>query len=160
MTLIDGPSAFGLAAMSLVCGSAWRLGGPLERRGAAWIAAAWVMTPLLQVLSGDYDPVLLFGVVDVTTLLGLATLTWRSGRVWPMVAVGAQALGVGVHLVRLLQPHMSAWTYLTALTLAAYVLLTALAAGTWTHARRSRRLRRKQSTRRPQDEVAGPSLGG
>ena len=138
MQLIDGPSAFGLTAMSLVCGSAWRFGGSLERRGAAWIAAAWVMTPLLQVLTGDYDPVLLFALVDVTTLLGLAALTWRSGRVWPMVAVAAQALGVGVHLVRLLQPRMSAWSYLTALTLAAYVLLAALAAGTWTHVRRRR----------------------
>lgn len=157
MTLIDGPSAFGLTVMSLVCGSAWRFGGALERRGAAWIGAAWVMTPLLQVLTGDYDPVLLFGVVDVTALLGLAALTWRSGRVWPMVAVAAQALGVGVDLVRVFQVHMNAWSYLTALTLAAYVLLGALAAGTWTHARTMRRAR---SASDASGEVAGPSLGG
>lgn len=159
MKLIDGPSAFGLAAMSLVCGSAWWFGGPLERRGAAWIAAAWVMTPLLQVLTGDYDPVVLFSVVDVTTLLGLAALTWRSGRAWPMVAVGAQALGTGVDLVRLFQPHMNAWSYLTALTLAAYVLLAALAAGTWTHARALRR-GRESSTSDPQVEVVRPRIGG
>ena len=102
---------------------------------------------------------MLFGLVDLATLLGLAALTWRSGRVWPMVAVGAQALGVGVHLVRLFQPHMSAWSDLTALTLAAYVLLGSLAAGTWTHARRERRLRRERSTGDPQEKVAGPNIG-
>lgn len=143
MTLIDVPSGIGLIAVSLACGAAWRFGGPLERRGAAWIGASWVMTPLLQVLTGDYDPVSLFAVVDVTELLGLSALTWRSGRVWPVVAVGAQSLALGVDLVRLFLPRMSAWTYVTALSFTAYVLLLALLSGVWTVWRARRRDRRE-----------------
>lgn len=132
------PVIAGLFAVTTVCGAALVVGGRLERWSAAWIWAAWVFTPLLQALSGRFDPARLFTVVDATMLLVLATLAWRSGRTWPVAAVAAQALALAIDLLRLVRP-MGSYEYVTALTVTAYALLLALATGTWTTWRRRER---------------------
>ncbi|MBE7217040.1 MAG: hypothetical protein INR64_01060 [Caulobacteraceae bacterium] len=131
------PVLTGLVAVTVVAAAALAFGGSLERRGAGWIWAAWVMTPLLQALTGEFDPALLFGVVDATMLVVLAGLAWRSNRTWPVAAVAAQALSLAIDLLRLVVP-MGSYVYVTALTVSAYALLAALAAGTWTSWRRRR----------------------
>ena len=128
-------AAFGLAAATLVCAAVSAVGGRVERRGAAWIWCAWVTTPLLQGLSGRFDPAALFLLVDLGELAGLAALTWRSGRAWPVVAMAVQGLAAAIDLVRLVQPSLPAWTYITALTVCAYALLACLIAGAWNHRR-------------------------
>lgn len=133
------PASIGLVAVTTVCGLAMMFGEALERRAALWILAAWVATPFLQVLSGALDPVLLFTAVDVVTFGALLALGWRSGRRWPGWALAVQGTGVAIHLARLVDPGMSARTYLTALTVAAYCLLLSLALGTWSSWRRRRR---------------------
>lgn len=131
-------AAFGLLVATMACGLCAWMGGGLERRGALWIWVAWAMTPLLQGLTSSYDPAALFLLVDVGELTGLAALTWRSGRVWPVAAVAVQGLAVSVDLLRLAQPRLPAWTYITALTVCAYALLPCLAAGAWSYRRRHR----------------------
>ena len=122
------PPLFGLCMVTLVCVAALVWGRPLERRAAVWVWAGWVMTPLLQRLTGALDPALLFAFVDFGVLAGLSALVWRSGRNWPTVAVAAQATALAIDLLRLVRP-MQAYVYVTALAVAAYVLLGALAAG-------------------------------
>ena len=127
----SAPVLTGAAAVTVVAGAAVAFGGALERRAAAWIWAAWMMTPLLQALSGEFDPAMLFAVVDATMLMILTGLAWRSGRTWTLAAVAAQALSLVIDLVRLAAPFGS-YAYLTALAVAAYGLLAALAWGVWT----------------------------
>ena len=107
-------------------------GGASERYAMAVAALGWVASLAFQAVSGVRDP--LFGLlaIDLIAFVALLGLVWRSRRVWPLAAVGFQGLAAGVDIVRFASPRMHDWGYLTALAVAGYGLLGAIAVGTWT----------------------------
>lgn len=128
----------GLAAMLLTCGAAWRWGGRLERRTAAVIAAAWVFTIAAQRVAGHAAPVAALATADAAVFGALLALSWGDREGWMIYAVACQGVALAVHAIRIWTPSMTAWTYLTALAVASYGLLLALAWGVWLHSRRAR----------------------
>lgn len=131
-------SQVGLVVMLAVCAAALRWGGRLERRTAVLIAAAWIATLVAQVVTGHVAPVGVLAAMDVAVFLALLALSWRDRAGWTIFAVACQGVAVGVHVLRLLSPSMSTWTYLTALAICSYGLLITLAWGTWASHRERR----------------------
>ena len=131
---------YGLAGIGVLLGvglfAAIR-GGPAERYAMAVAALGWVASLAIQAVAGVRDP--LFGLlaIDFTAFVALVGLVWRSKRRWPLAAVGFQGLAVGVDLVRFASPQLNGRAYLTALAVAGYGLLGAIAVGSSTARRRS-----------------------
>lgn len=69
--------------------------------------------------------------LDVVFLGALVMLCWKAPHPWPVWAFGFQLLSVMVHVSVLQSPYMSRGTYFTAVTLVAYGVLLALAAGAY-----------------------------
>ena len=132
-------SQVGLVVMLAVCGAALRWGGRPERRGAVLIGAAWIGLLVAQRLLGQVAPVVTLLAMDAVVFAMLLLINWTDRSEWLVYALACQGVALGVHLIRLLSPAMSKWTYLTALAIASYGLLLCLGWGTWT-AWRERRL--------------------
>ena len=66
-------------------------------------------------------------------------LALRSNRVWPIVCAGAQCVAVGGHIAALVLGSIVA-AYWAMTQVSGYVQIVALAAGTWAHWRRRRRV--------------------
>ena len=121
----------GVAALLCVGTYALIRGGAAERYAMVVTALGWIASLALQGLMGVRDPLFGLTVIDLAAFVALLGLVWRSERRWPLAAVGFQGLAVGVDLVRIVSPHLSGWAYLTALAVAGYGLLSAIAVGTF-----------------------------
>ncbi len=124
-------SQVGLAVLALVGVFALGSGGPLERHAMGVVALGWLASLGAQAFLGVFDPVLAFMMIDAAALTALVGLTWRSGRLWPLFAVGFQGLATAIDLMRFANPRLDALTYLTALAVAGSGLLAAIVVGTW-----------------------------
>lgn len=129
----------GLALMALICGAAFWQGGRWERLAAAgfvlgvltsvavkdrhWIGVQWAML-----------------AVDVGYLGLLVVIAFASDRFWPIAASGFQLLGVVTHAARLIDPHVGAWAYITAGVIWTWLIMGALALGTYNYWRDRRQL--------------------
>lgn len=122
----------GIAALLSVGLFALIRGGPAERYAMAVAAMGWVASLALQAVSGVKDPLEGLLGIDVAAFAALIGLVWRSRKSWPLAAVGFQGLAAAVDLVRLASPRLNSWAYLTALALAGYGLLAAIAFGVFT----------------------------
>ncbi len=132
-------SQVGLVVMLAVCGAALRWGGRPERRAAVLIGVAWIALLAAQRVLGQVAPVATLLAMDAAVFVLLLLINWTDREEWLVYGLACQGVALGVHVIRLLSPAMSKWTYLTALAVSSYGLLLCLAWGTW-NARRSRRL--------------------
>lgn len=120
-----------------VCGAALWKGRWEERLTGAAFLAGWVVTLLLRDRSWSGTQWGGFAV-DVVFLLIVTGVALKSRRYWPMAAAGFQLLGVVTHAARLIDPHVGAWAYITAGVIWTWLIMGALAVGTYNRWRERR----------------------
>lgn len=120
----------GSGVILLICGSALWKGDRLEQWGGGLCFMAWLATILIQDdVSADIEQFALLGV-DFAMLAALGFLAWKAERSWPVWAAACQAITVAVHLAKMVDFRIPEVAYLSALVLASYGVLVALAVGT------------------------------
>lgn len=116
--------------ITLICTVSLWLGGASERWAAGVIFCGWLASWVLAKTSpGGYGDGV--AVVDVILLAVLVVIALRSSRYWPLWAAGFHLLAVMTHWAHLLDPSVGSWTYQTAGIIWGYLLVGALAFGTW-----------------------------
>ncbi len=134
-------SQIGAAVIVLVCGFALWKGGRAEQWAGGILIVAWLGTILIQdqTDSVGFHPLDL--VVDASVLAALGTIAWRSDRNWPIWASACQAINLATHLAFALDLRIPETAYYSALALASYGVLVALAVGTFLAWRESEALK-------------------
>ena len=120
-----------------VCAFAIAKGDRPERLAAGALVIAWLASLTLR---SDFDPsgsVWLVMAIDVTILVMMLGLGWKTDRTWPIWAAGFQAIAVLVHVVVLIDVRIRAIAYISANTIGSYGVLICVAAGA-VHAWRTR----------------------
>jgi hypothetical protein len=69
--------------------------------------------------------------IDTANLILFLLVALRSGRYWPLFAAAFQLLAVITHVASTMDRHLSAWAAITASVIWTYLILGALAVGTW-----------------------------
>jgi hypothetical protein len=116
--------------ITLVSAAALWVGGLTERLGAAAIFFGWIAS-LVMARVGPNGHATGVAVVDLLLLLVLIALALKSPRYWPLWAAGFHLLAVVTHWMHRLDPSLGNWTYVTAGIIWGYLLVGALAFGTW-----------------------------
>lgn len=128
-------TVYSVAAIVCLCGllvaAIWR-GGPTEQAGAGLAALAWGATAFVTAQVADY--VVWLAVIDFVTLVAFGVLTWRSSRDWPIIATAFQGVSLAMNLFYLFDPEIEPTLYFTALAVASFGVLGAIAYGVYTHA--------------------------
>ena len=120
----------GSGVILLICGTALWKGDRLEQWGGGLCFMAWLATILIQDdVSAHLEEYALLGV-DCAMLAALGFLAWKAERSWPVWAAACQAITVAVHLAKMVDFRIPEVAYLSALVLASYGVLVALAVGT------------------------------
>ena len=139
-----------LALFAAISLAACFVGGPPERFLGV-IFLIWIPLDRIEhFLYGRpmYDHVDPFHVAtDTTVMLLLMWLALRANRLWPIICAGAQCVAVGGHLAAALMGVVMA-PYWAMMQVSGYVQIIALAAGTWAHWWRKRRVGPYRSWRR------------
>lgn len=124
-----------LAAFALLlCLAGWGAvvrGGPLERRGAALFAVAWLASLGAQAIFRQPSPGPWLPILDLAVLVALARMAWRSPRPWPVYACGFQTLIVAGDLAKWVNPNLDVRLHLTLLAAMAFGAVGMLALGAW-----------------------------
>ena len=115
-----------LAATCLAAG--WRGERP-EKIGAGLVAAAWVLSTLVERRHNWLEPQYGILAVDITTMVGLAALAYWSRRGWAICAAGFQTIAVLTHLVFLINPQALYRAYYMSNFSIGFLLLGAILAG-------------------------------
>lgn len=113
-----------------VCLAALWVGGRNERI----VSAAQLLNVAvyrLFAMSSWSEPEYLVLAADIGFLLVLAALAMRATRWWLLWATAFQLLIVVIHLAMIADPSVRARSYATGTIIWAYLVLTALAVGTW-----------------------------
>ena len=119
----------GSAALAVtVAAAVWRGERP-ERVGAAIIAAAWIVTPFVELRRSWYEPQWGIFTVDVLNFLALAGLAFVYDRRWPICAAGFQLVTVLTHVAFLINPHALYRGYFYVNFAMGYLLLGSLLGG-------------------------------
>ena len=121
----------GSAVIVLICGAALWKGDRLEQWGGGLCFLAWLASLLIQDdASLDLQEYAMLGV-DFAMLVALGVLAWSGERTWPVWAAACQAITVAVHLAKMVDFRIPTVAYISALVLASYGVLIALAIGTF-----------------------------
>jgi hypothetical protein len=120
------------AYLSAVCGLALWKGGRSERIGGVAIFLGWVATVLVM-KPGWWEASGLVVAVDSFVLAILVWLALTSHRYWPIAAAAFQLLAIVTHWAHSLDHTVGNWAYVTAGIIWGYLLVAALAVGTFTH---------------------------
>ena len=124
------PAQIGAAAILIICAAALWKGDRLEQWGAGICILAWLATILIQDdAAAGIEEFALLGV-DFAVLAALGVLAWRGVRSWPVWAAACQAITVAIHLAKMVDFRIPTAAYISALVLASYGVLIALAIGT------------------------------
>lgn len=113
-----------------ICLAALWVGGRDERIVSAAQLLNIAAYRLLSMSSWS-KPEFLVLAADLGFLLVLATLAMRTTRWWLLWATAFQLLIVVIHLAMIADPSVRARSYATGTIIWAYLVLTALAVGTW-----------------------------
>lgn len=132
------PQQIWFAALVVVCGAAiWRGGRP-ERA----IAIIWTLGWLISREVYDYrnwiDPQWSVLVVDAVLLAVFVGFACRTDRNWLLFAAAFQLLNVVTHAAIIADDGVRARAYVYGLIIWSYLVLAALAVGTWIEWRRVR----------------------
>ena len=125
------------AYLAVICIYALWRGGRPERTAAIAFILAWVATNLLEDRQNWLDPQ--WGILVVDGLL-LATLLWlalTADRSWTLWSAAFQLLGVVTHGAMMADRSVGSWAYITGDIIFSYLVVAALAVGTWLHGRAS-----------------------
>jgi hypothetical protein len=108
----------------------WKGGWPERIVGAASLVA-WVTSLAVLNRRQWLDPQLGVLTIDCIYLALLFFLSFTWHRIWLLFATAFQLLGVVIHIASLVDPGVRTLAYLRGLTIWSYLLLLALAVGTW-----------------------------
>ena len=125
--------------------SLWRGGRP-ERVISTSMVLGSVATAVVENRQDWVDPQLGIMAVDLAFLLIAGWYAFRSDRHWPMWAAAFQLIAIVTHLAMGVDHKVSAWAYLTAGVIWSYLILAAMAVGTWAYSRRIRTFRSAKAT--------------
>lgn len=134
---------FGLGLMALVTSLAIWLGGPVERRVAAVLAGAWLLSMLVD---RDGHAGVQWGIfaIDALFFIYLLAETVSSRRLWPAAASGFQMFVVMTHVAFIMDFRIEHWGFFSAYYVWSYATVAAVLFGTLTAPEgRLRRRRRK-----------------
>ena len=126
-----------IAFATAACGYALCRGGSPERIGGAALLSNWYLAPVLARLSMPDTAHLGVFALDAVTALILVGLALRSDRYWPLFVAAFQVLELLMHAGRLADSRIHARAYFVGIEIASYLILAALAAGTWLETPRS-----------------------
>jgi hypothetical protein len=132
------PTWFPIVVIGGVCAAALLKGGREERIAAGAFVLGTLATPFIKDYSWGTQWAI-FGV-DVVYLALLLVIALRSPRYWPLCAAGFQLLGVVTHAASIVDPMLPKWAYVTAGVIWTYLVLAAIAVGTWNAWRGRRQL--------------------
>lgn len=124
----------------LCCGYALLRGGAPEQVGALLLVLAFVLTiPVHRLLDtiGYRFAGAGTAVIDAALLAALIVLAWRSTRFWPLWMAGWQLATVITHAAKAVDPAMLAAGYAVEGQAWSYLIVLAIAGGTWRHQRRA-----------------------
>jgi hypothetical protein len=115
----------GLAVMAGICGFTWLRGGPLERRVALAVSAAWIGSTIADM---DWWTGVQWGilVIDVALAVFLCLVAARSRRRWPAVAAAGAVLLVITHFAFLISADMRQAGFFTAYYIWSYLVLASV----------------------------------
>jgi len=116
-------------SLAAAVGFTFHRGGRTDRLGAAVIAAAFILTPLVQRRDSWFAPQIGMMTVDVLALFGLAFIALRYDRKWPIVAAGFQTAAVLTHLAFLINPQALYRAYYMANFSIGYFILGSMVGG-------------------------------
>jgi len=126
---VDLAQWLGWISLVLTCvAAAWR-GGLPERLGAGLVAAAWVLTLLVEQRRNWLEPQFGMFAVDIATFLGLAALAFLYRRYWAICAAGFQAIAVLTDLIFMINPAVFYRAYYMSNFSIGFLLLGAILAG-------------------------------
>ena len=121
---------------------AWLRGGAPERWAAGLFISAYLLTIVVRSPWTNRYVLVETGVfaVDVALFLAMLTLALAANRFWPVWMTAIVAMPLAAHLVKLADSEIIPGAYQFLLAGWAYPTLALLAAATWRHQRRLRRL--------------------
>lgn len=120
-----------LVALALTCGFAFWRGELPERLGALACVVGWLISVVVYNYRNWVDPQWAVLVVDLALLTVLVWLTLTVDRVWLLFASAFQLLGVVIHIALMVDRNVSGLPYVRGLVIWSYLVLSALAVGTW-----------------------------
>jgi hypothetical protein len=125
------PAQIGSILTALVCLFALWKGDLPERAGAILFVAAWLGS--LALSNDTAGPGVRYGAfaMDVLASFGFAAIAWRSRRTWAIWAAGFAAMTMMSHVAYALDRRIGMYAYVTVEVVASYLVLIALAIGTW-----------------------------
>lgn len=124
-------SQIGAVFVALVCGFAFLKGDEMERFAAGAYVFGWFATLMIQGDGSIYRTNLGVFFVDLTLLIVLGAMVWKSNKAWPAWACGLQLLIVASHLVRYVDLRPPIASFITVINLSGYGVLVALGVGTF-----------------------------
>lgn len=107
------------------------LGGPPERRAVLAYLLCWAGTLVAYTAFGDVRPIGGALVADLVMLVVFAALAWKSGRIWPALALGPQAVLVALHLVWAREAAVGKFAFVAAMNVATFSVLLVMLWGAW-----------------------------
>jgi hypothetical protein len=110
----------------------WR-GGWAERVVALGMIVDSVAAAILQNNHNLFDTPWAELALDIAYLGVMLWVALRSNKTWPLFTAGFQLILVVIYFARLAQPHIWAWAEYTAIIIWSYMILIAIAVGTWRH---------------------------
>ncbi len=129
---------FGVTLTIAVCGGAFWKGARAEQEAAAGLLLSFAMTLALRDWKWQGIQWGAFAS-DACLLLLLTWIAIRSPRYWPLFAAAFQLLCVIIHVARLIDPGVRAWSYATGQVIFSQWVFLAVGVGTINTWRASRR---------------------
>ena len=118
-----------------VSGAAFKWGGAPERIAGWGVIAAWIASAAAINTRDWLSPQWVVAGIDLALLALLVFVALWSERTWALVASAFQLITVLVHIGRLIDRTFLGWTYISIMIACGYVVMAALAVGTWRHRR-------------------------
>lgn len=106
-------------------------GGPVEHRGAVLLTIGWAASLTAQIVSGRIAPGIWLTLIDLTVMIGLIALAWKSPHPWPAPACGFQALALAASVAKWVDPDLDDSIHLGLLAVTGYGVVGTLAWGAW-----------------------------
>jgi hypothetical protein len=124
------PPWLGFVVMFVVCSGAFVRGGVEERLTAGGLLINVAATVVMR--DHTWPQLQRAGfVVDVLFLVLLTIIALRTWKFWPLAAAAFQLLAVLTHIAKMIDPDLEQWSYITAIVIWTYLLMTALGVGVW-----------------------------
>lgn len=124
------PPWLGFVVMFVVCSGAFIRGGVEERLTAGGLLTNVAATVVMRDHSWPQLQSAGF-IVDVLFLVLLLAIALRTSKFWPLAAAAFQLLVALTHVAKMIDPELEQWSYITAIVIWTYLLMTALGVGVW-----------------------------